>query len=145
VDDDLHIAIAERLRHLGQRYTAARRSLIEAIVSADRPLTTAELKGAGGALPQSTTYRNLAVLEQAGVVRRVRGADDFARFELAEELGGHHHHLVCISCGGIEDFTPPSRFERSMADLVARAGNASGFRVETHSLDLLGTCAACES
>jgi Fur family ferric uptake transcriptional regulator len=143
VQEDLHAAVAARLRRVGQRYTAGRRALIEAIVGADRPVTTAELMASRADLPQSTTYRNLAVLEQAGVVHRVRGADEFARFELTEELGGHHHHLVCVSCGAVEDFTPPSRFERGMADLVSKITTASGFHADTHRLDLLGTCAAC--
>jgi Fur family transcriptional regulator, ferric uptake regulator len=143
MDDDLHTAIAARLRRLGHRYTPGRRALVEALAGADRPLTTAELIAGPVGLPQSTTYRNLAVLEQAGVVYRVRGSDEFARFELSEELGGHHHHLVCVSCGGIEDFTPSSRFERSLADLAATATTSSGFQVQNHRLDLLGMCAAC--
>lgn len=143
MEEDLHLTIATRLRRIGQRYTAGRRALIEAIIGADRPVTTAELVASRVDLPQSTTYRNLAVLEQAGVVHRLRGADEFARFELTEELGGHHHHLVCVNCGAVEDFTPPSRFERSMVDLVRNITSASGFRAETHRLDLLGTCAAC--
>ena len=143
MDNDLHAAIAARLRRMGQRYTAGRRALVEAIIRADRPLTTAELIAGPASLPQSTTYRNLAVLEQAGVVYRVRGSDEFARFELSEELGGHHHHLVCVSCGGIEDFTPSSRFEKSLIDLASSATTSSGFHVQTHRLDLLGTCATC--
>jgi Fe2+ or Zn2+ uptake regulation protein len=144
VDEDLHAAIATRLRQVGQRYTAGRRALVDAIVAADRPLTIAELTAGPTALPQSTTYRNLAVLEQAGVVHRVRGTDEFARFELTEALGGHHHHhLVCVSCGGVEDFTLPTRFERSLDDMVVRVTAASGFRAESHRLDLLGVCSSC--
>lgn len=143
MDDDLHARVAARLRRVRQRYTAGRRLLIEAIVDADRPVTAAELVDRRAGLLQSTTYRNLAVLEQAGVVHRVRGSDDYGRFELTEELGGHHHHLVCVSCGGVEDFTAPARFERTMVDLVEQVITASGFRADAHRLDLLGTCAAC--
>lgn len=146
VEEELHAAIAARLRQAGQRYTAGRRALVEAIVGAERPLTTAELVAGRTDLPQSTTYRNLAVLEQVGVVHRLRGSDEFARFELTEELGGdHHHHLVCMRCGDIEDFTPPTRFERSLADLVARVSTSSRFRAEAHRLDVLGVCSACDS
>ena len=55
-------------------------------------------------------YRNLVVLEQAGVVRRVTSTDDFARYELAEDLTEHHHHLICSSCGTVDDFTASRRF-----------------------------------
>ena len=144
--DELHAAIGARLRRVGQRYTSGRRELVEAIVAADRPVTTAELVAGNARLPQSTTYRNLAVLEQAGVVHRLRGADEFARFEITEELGGHHHHhLVCVSCGAVEDFTPSPKFERTMADLVDTVTSAAGFTADTHRLDLLGTCSSCAS
>lgn len=143
-DDQLHSDVAARLRRVGQRYTGGRRLLVEAIAAADRPVTIAKLAADSRArLPQSTTYRNLAVLEQAGIVHRLRGSDEFARFEFTEELAGHHHHLVCRACGAIEDFTAPARFERSVNDLTTSAAGSTGFRIESHRLDLLGTCAAC--
>ena len=141
--DDLHATVAARLRRVGQRYTSGRRALIEAIAEANRPVTTAELVAARASLPQSTTYRNLAVLEQAGVVHRVMSTDEYTRFELSEELSGHHHHLVCVSCGIVEDFTPPPRFEQTLSKVIGAVTSASGFRPDAHRLDLLGTCGAC--
>ena len=142
--DDLHSLVAARLRRVGQRHTAGRRALIDALAGAGRPVTTAELVAGGSGLPQSTTYRNLALLEQAGVVHRVIGNDDYARFELAEELTGrHHHHLVCVSCGAVEDFDAPQGVEQGLARVVDALTAGTGFRAETHRLDLLGTCAQC--
>lgn len=140
----LHDRVAVRLRRAGQRYTTGRRILVEALDEAERPQTTADLVAGDCRLSQSTTYRNLAVLEQAGVVHRVVGSDDFARFELAEELTGrHHHHLVCVSCGAIEDFEAPSKVEKGLADAIGRFRSTTGFRAASHRLDLLGTCARC--
>src|SRR5690606_30458739 len=95
---DLHGAINDLLEDDGQRYTAGRRSLVEVLDQAGRPLTAAEILAAGS-LSQSSAYRNLAVLETCGVVHRVAGSDEFARFELAEGLTDHHHHhLICTAC-----------------------------------------------
>lgn len=136
--------MAESLRRVDQRYTKGRRELIEALARGGRPLTASELVATTPALPQSTAYRNLAMLGQAGVVHRVLGSDDFARYELSEGLtGDHHHHLVCLGCGAVEDFSAPARLERSMASLIDEVSGARRFRVETHRLDLYGTCAAC--
>ncbi len=144
VPDDVHSAVSSRLRGVGQRYTTGRRMLVEALTSATKPLTTAELVAAEPRLPWSTTYRNLGILQQAGVVRTVIGSDEYSRFELAEELTGrHHHHLVCITCGAVEDFEAPPRVERGLADAIDQLSIGSGFRPETHRLDLLGTCAKC--
>lgn len=143
MEEELHATVAARLRAVGQRYTTGRRALVEAIGQAAGPVTTAQLVAERKGLPQSTTYRNLAVLEQAGVVHRVLSGDEFARFELSEELAGHHHHLVCVSCGAVEDFTPPARVERTIANVIGQLTTATGFRAESHRLDLLGTCGDC--
>ena len=116
---------------------------MQAIVESDRPLTAAELSSGGATLKQRTTYQNLARLEQAGVVHRVLSSDDHARFELSEELGEHHHHLVCVTCGSVEDFTPLGRFERGVASDIGVVATSTGFRTQAHRLDLLGVCGIC--
>ena len=116
--DGLDDLVAARLRHVGQRYTTGRRVLIEALAALGRPATADDL-AAERRLPLSTTYRNLATLERAGVVNRVIGGDDHARFELAEELTGrHHHHLVCLTCGSVEDFDAPAQLEQGLARAI---------------------------
>ncbi len=141
--EDLYTMVAARLRRAGQRFTSGRRTLVDSLRGAGRPVTAAELVTAHDRLSQSTTYRNLAVLEQAGVVHRVMGSDEFARFELAEEFTGHHHHLVCVSCGAVEDFEAPRRLEKGLAEAITHLASGTGFRAEAHRLDLLGTCARC--
>jgi Fur family transcriptional regulator, ferric uptake regulator len=143
VSDDVQVLVAARLRRAGQRLTTGRRVLLEALARAGRPVTTGELVAEDARLPQSTTYRNLALLEQVGVVHRVVGSDEFARFELAEEFTGHHHHLVCKSCGSVEDFEAPPQVEQGLADAISAYAAGTGFRAEAHRLDLLGTCASC--
>jgi Fe2+ or Zn2+ uptake regulation protein len=140
--DDLHLASAARLRASGQRYTSNRRAVVEVLAGADRPLTIPELL-ARRSLAQSSVYRNLAVLEDSGVVHRVTSTDEFARFELAEDLTEHHHHhLICSTCGAVADFTVSDGLEDALARTMANVA-ATGFRPEHHRLDLVGRCAAC--
>jgi Fe2+ or Zn2+ uptake regulation protein len=106
-------------------------------------LSMNDLLVGGTGLPQSSIYRNLAVLEQAGAVRRVITEDEFARFELTEALTGHHHHLVCSNCGKVEDVTVPADLEASMDRTIDRVARRSGFAQVSHRLDLIGTCDAC--
>lgn len=141
--DDLHAAIASRLRDDGQRYTTGRRRLVEVLGTSGRPLTAAEVLESSGALAQSSAYRNLSVLEACGAVHRVSGADDFARFELAEDLTGHHHHLICTSCGNVADFTVSDDLESALEVAVGRVTTTTGFRTDLHRLDLLGRCGLC--
>jgi Fur family transcriptional regulator, ferric uptake regulator len=140
---DLHETVEERLRRVGQRYTSNRRALVDALVRARGPVSIADLLVGRQAVPQSSAYRNLAVLEEAGVIRRVITDDDFARFELDEGLTEHHHHLVCSNCGRIEDVAIPASVERSIGRTFDRLAKGAGFASVDHRLDLIGRCRSC--
>ena len=142
-DADLHATVASRLRRNTERYTAGRRALVDALAGAERPPSIPDLLASTPGLAQSSAYRNLAVLERAGVVRRIATTDEFARFELTEDLTEHHHHLICTVCGGVEDFTVSRQLERTLETALARATNGTGFTADHHRLDLLGTCGGC--
>lgn len=140
---DLHDAVALRLARLEQRYTRVRRGLVEAMAEAERPLTIPEILSSHPDLTQSSAYRNITTLIDAGVARRVAGSDDHGRFELAEELSGHHHHhLVCESCGKVDDVAPSPSLERALAQ-AARVAAEQGYRVTDHRFDLVGYCPDC--
>lgn len=142
---ELHPIAAERLRADDQRYTSGRRALVEVLQDAEQPLTIPQLLDERPDLPQSSVYRNVAVLERAGVVRRIVTADEFARYELAEDLTEHHHHLICSHCGDVTDFTVPSRLETDLENAATRVAKRTGFLIEHHRLDFVGLCPACRA
>lgn len=141
--DTLHATAADRLRADGQRYTTQRRALVELLADAPQPLTIPQLLDRQRGLAQSSAYRNLAVLERAGVVHRIVTSDGFGRFELAEDLTHHHHHLICSACGEVTDFEVSDSVEHDLESALARVARRTGFTVRSHRLDLVGTCAGC--
>jgi len=141
---DLHGIAAQRLAVLGQRYTTGRQRIVRQFDGADRPLSIPDLLKADGDLVQSSLYRNLTVLEQAGVVHRVVTTGDFARYELAEDLTDHHHHhLICSGCGLVDDIVVPDAIEKSVEQFLRRVSRKQGFKPSSHRLDVIGLCAAC--
>jgi Fe2+ or Zn2+ uptake regulation protein len=141
--DDLHTTVAERIRADGQRYTAQRQALVDLLDTVEQPLTIPQLLERAPGLAQSSAYRNLAVLERAGVVRRIVTSDEFARYELAEDLTHHHHHLICATCGEVTDFAVSDEMEEELESALATVARRSGFEVRHHRLDLVGTCRSC--
>lgn len=134
----------ERLRDDGQRYTSGRRVLLHALAEAGEPLTIPMILLRRPGLAQSSVYRNLGVLEHAGLVSRIATGDDHAHYELAENLTAHHHHhLVCSDCGRVSDITLPERAERALDGALHQVADAAGFALAYHRLDLVGRCAAC--
>jgi Fe2+ or Zn2+ uptake regulation protein len=140
---NLLTTVGERLARHQQRMTPAREQLVEVLAGSDRPLTIPEILDARRGLAQSSVYRNLVVLEDAQVVHRIVTHDEFARYELAEDLTGHHHHLVCANCGRVEDLPASASLERSVEAAIEQAARKVGFRTAHHRLDLVGTCADC--
>ncbi|MGI8775534.1 MAG: Fur family transcriptional regulator [Actinomycetota bacterium] len=143
--DELHSAVATRLAGIEQRYTSKRRALVDVLARSGRPLTIPDILEVAGALPQSSIYRNLAVLEEATAVRRIASAGDFALYELSEDITEHHHHLVCSACGRVVDVTLPERVEKAIEVAEGDVAADTGFLIEHHSLDLVGLCPECRS
>ena len=143
VTPGVHEEIAVRLARVDQRYTRLRRTLVGTMARAGRPLTVPELLRSNPGLSQSSAYRNITALIDAGAARRVSGAGDHGRFELAEELSGHHHHLVCGGCGRVADVHPSPRLERALSEAARLIGAEEDFEVTEHRFDLVGMCADC--
>ncbi len=145
LSSNVHQMAATKLASVSHRYTANRRAVIDALLALPGPATIAEVLDAGDGLAQSSTYRNLVVLEQVGVVHRIVTSDDHARFELTEEITGeHHHHLICERCGTIIDVLLEPELERALEDSLGRAAAANGFQGQHHRVDLIGFCASCQ-
>jgi Fe2+ or Zn2+ uptake regulation protein len=141
---ELHRTVRERLAAHGQRYTNGRQELVEALLVADGPVTLPALMTAS-ALPQSSAYRNLLLMEQAGVVRRLVHSTGHAHYELAEDLTTHHHHLICEQCGTITDIELEPRLERSLDRAFGTVTATANFTASHHAIDIYGACAACSA
>jgi len=143
VNKALHGLVEQRLREISQRYTSGRREVVELLAEAGHPVSIEDIAERAPRLPRSSAYRHLVDLQQAGVVRRVAANDDYFRFELAEEITEHHHHLVCTACGKVIDVTPTPAFEQAMAKYLCGLEASNGFVSIDHRLDVLGTCSTC--
>ena len=140
---DLHGVAERRLRLIDQRYTSGRRAIVGLLMSAGHPVSIGDIAERLPGLPRSSAYRHLTDLHAAGLVRRVLASDEFTRFELAEDLTEHHHHLLCLTCDRVLDITPPASFERSVTRVLAELAAAEGFDPQAHRVDVLGLCSDC--
>ena len=143
IDRVVHEVTAARLAQAGQRYTGLRRRLVEILARAGSPLSIPEIMRGRRGLPQSSVYRNLSDLEGAGVIRRIMADDEFGRYELTEELTGHHHHLICSRCGRTTDVTLRQQVETALDAALDEVARQAGFADVRHRLDLIGLCGDC--
>ncbi|MDG2023369.1 MAG: Fur family transcriptional regulator [Actinomycetota bacterium] len=136
--------VASLLQQMGHRYSTVRRRLVSVLRTAGKPLTSSQITDSDDSLVQSSVYRNLNVLEEAGAVTRITTNDEFTRYELAERITEHHHHIICTRCGDIADFSLPSSVEKSLNLSLRKAANKVSFNIDNHRLDALGTCVSCQ-
>jgi Fur family ferric uptake transcriptional regulator len=120
------------------RATRTRIRILEAMWGAPIPLSAGEVHARLGPKGPDlvTVYRTLERFVRAGLLREVRLDDGVRRYEPAAR--GHHHHLVCTSCGEMRDI------ETCVLEPVeSRVLQEHGFRVSRHSLEFFGTCERC--
>ena len=132
--------IVAKLRPQGFRRTDGIIALLTEMAMRHRPVTLTDL----GEMPslsgrdQTTIYRLMMKLEEAGAVRRFGFHGRSMHFQLV--IGGHHHdYLVCTSCGDIaqvEVNCPLGPMEREVA-------SKSGWRDIQHELEFYGVCPDC--
>ena len=136
--------IEARLRENEVRYTSGRRSVVAALSASDGPKSAAELhETVKDRVPLSSLYRSLAVLEEAGVLVPHCGMKGVTRYELAEWLQGHHHHLVCVECGSVDDVKLPADYEQRVQAIVTDIGSLASFSPIDHTLEVEGRCVRC--
>ncbi|MFM8902044.1 MAG: Fur family transcriptional regulator, partial [Actinomycetota bacterium] len=147
---DVHLEVGRRFAKHKQRYSNKRRAIVSLLETADKPLTITEIlrrskntKGRRNEIAQSSLYRNLSVLEDVGAIQRVASTDDLSRYELTEDILGHHHHMLCSSCGEMRDVKIPHRLEAELNATFKQLAKKSGFKLAQHRLDLIGRCKNC--
>jgi Fur family transcriptional regulator, ferric uptake regulator len=120
------------------RMTPARRAVIDAVEARPGAFTVVEIfdraRSAHPALGLATTYRTIELLRRAGGVHPLTGAGRAAYVRCRPE---HHHHLVCTSCGGVEET------ELCAAPSDEELRRRHGFRAQTHEVDIYGVCSRC--
>ena len=129
---------SNELKNLGLKATLPRRTILEVFQRSDRRHLTAEdvyrvLVGERQDIGLATVYRVLTQFEQAGLLTRSHFEAGKAVFELQE--GGHHDHLVCVTCGHVEEFYDSQIEERQQHIATER-----GFELQDHALSLYAVC-----
>jgi len=82
------------------------------------------------------TGPRLAALTAVGLVRRIEPAGHPARYE--RRVGDNHHHVVCRSCGALDDVDCATGSAPCL-----EPSSAAGFTIEMAEVTYWGLCPAC--
>ncbi len=126
-------------QHRFQRQTRQREVILEELQKLTSHPTAADLyEIVRRRLPRvslGTVYRNLELMSEMGVVCKLQGVGNEARFD-----GNchRHDHVRCVECGRVADVhAPPLDLSYLNQD------HLGGFTVVDHRLELRGVCPEC--
>jgi Fur family transcriptional regulator, ferric uptake regulator len=128
----------QELKHSGLKATLPRLKILEIFEAGDQRHMTAEdvykaLLASDADIGLATVYRVLLQFEQAGLLLRSNFESGKSVYEL--NLGQHHDHLVCLTCGRVEEFFDAEIEARQRAVALER-----GFSIQEHALSLYAQC-----
>lgn len=131
----------EELRGVDLRATPARLGVIKFLEEATRPVdinsVTDYLKANNIKTDPATVFRTMNMFTQKGITIPIEFQEGKTRYELAGKK--HHHHLVCESCGKIEDISISI-----IPTLEKEIRKKQNFLIKRHSLEFFGLCQDCQ-
>lgn len=129
----------EVLREGGYKVTPGRVLLLKNLFGEKKPVTVSYLeKKLKNAVDKVTLYRALESMVLSGVVREIDFRHGHTHYEL-QALRKHHHHIICTTCGLVEDVE--CNTEPIVKQAVKRAKKFDA--VNDHSMEFFGVCKTC--
>lgn len=132
------------LKHIqkaGLKRTAQRDLILEVFLRTEKHLSSEDLyrlvQAEDPSIGQTTVYRTLKLLTEAGLAREVRFGDGRTHYE-HNYKHQHHDHMICLECGEVIEFYS-AELEAIQDAMAAR----HGFEIKQHLLRILGICADC--
>ena len=131
----------DTLKKSGVRITPQRHAILEYLISSELHPTADDIyKALEGDFPNmsvATVYNNLRVFRNAGLIKELTYGDASSRFDFVTH---DHYHIICDECGTIVDFHHPG-----LEEVERLASHVTGFKVNSHRLEVYGTCPSCAS
>jgi Fur family ferric uptake transcriptional regulator len=131
----------EILRKSGHKATHSRLAILNAFKKNRNPMSAQEIIAAlSSDIDQATVYRTINALKKNGVIKQIDLRHNHAHYELADTL--EHHHLICLSCGRIEDV------HRCGVETIQHAvlnGSKHFAEIRQHALEFYGICKSCKA
>ncbi len=132
------------LAHLqtkGLKRTSQRELILDVFLRTEKHLSSEDLyqivKKEDPTVGQTTVYRTLKLLSEAGLAREVRFGDGRTHYE-HNYKHQHHDHMICSECGKIIEF-----FSAELEAMQDQMAAKHKFEVTQHLLRIIGICAEC--
>ena len=132
------------LKHIqkqGLKRTSQRDLILDVFLRTEKHLSSEDLyrlvRELDPNIGQTTVYRTLKLLSEAGLAREVRFGDGRTHYE-HNYKHQHHDHMICSRCGKIIEF-----FSAELEAIQDAMAAKHRFQINEHLLRIIGVCAEC--
>lgn len=131
----------QHLQKKGLKRTAQRDLILDIFLKTEAHLSSEDLyrlvQQQDPTVGQTTVYRTLKLLSEAGLAREVRFGDGRTHYE-HNYKHQHHDHMICSECGRIIEF-----FSAELEAIQDAMAAKHRFQVTQHLLRIIGICSDC--
>jgi Fur family transcriptional regulator, ferric uptake regulator len=136
-----HEVFLNHIQKKGLKRTSQRVLILDVFLRTEQHLSSEDLyrlvKQEDPTVGQTTVYRTLKLLSEAGLAREVRFGDGRTHYEHLYKHQ-HHDHMICSDCGKIIEF-----YSAELEALQDAMAAKHKFEVTQHLLRIIGICADC--
>ena len=119
--------------------TAARTAIFQTLLHAEEPLKNGEVARRTPNVDRASVYRTLELFATLGITETIiRGWTPLT--ELAEPFKPHHHHIICDTCGAVEEIE-----NDTLEDVLSLVASRHNFKLKKHVVELTGVCRRCQT
>lgn len=130
------------IQRAGLKRTAQRDLILDVFLRTEEHLSSEDLyrlvQKEDPEIGQTTVYRTLKLLTDAGLAREVRFGDGRTRYE-HNYKHPHHDHMICTDCGKTIEF-----FSAQLEAIQDEVASKHGFNISHHTLRMFGLCTDCQ-
>jgi Fur family transcriptional regulator, ferric uptake regulator len=130
------------IQRAGLKRTAQRDLILDVFLRTEEHLSSEDLyrlvQQEDQNIGQTTVYRTLKLLTEAGLAREVRFGDGRTRYE-HNYKHPHHDHMICTECGRYIEF-----FSAELEAIQDEIAAKHDFKPTQHSLRIFGICTDCK-
>ena len=131
----------QHIQKKGLKRTAQRDLILDTFLRMEVHLSSEDLyrlvKQEDPTIGQTTVYRTLKLLTEAGLAREVRFGDGRTHYE-HNYKHQHHDHMICSECGRIIEF-----FSAELEALQDKIAAKHRFQITQHLHRIIGLCSEC--
>ena len=131
-----------QLKSKGYRFSIIRNFIIELIKKSGKPLSVSDvqkfIKKKKLSANKTTVYRELELLKKEGIISEMQLRDNKRWYEFTGIK--HHHHIICLKCEKVEDFTGCDS-KKLINKALKQAPDFA--EIINHNFDFFGLCKSC--